>query len=64
MKEGAGSQRIVAPNFEEMCIKLTDEVQKLHLENERLHCELDATRRRCAILEGQIGIVQLIFGGR
>ena len=54
----------VKPDFEEMCFQLADENKKLHLENERLKCELGNSRNQCAILEGQISIVKLIFGGK
>lgn len=54
----------VKQNFEEMYFQMADENQKLRLENERLKCELGNTRNQCAILEGQINIVKLIFGGK
>ena len=64
MSEGTGKLTCAKPDCEAMYVRLAEDNQKLNLENERLRCELDATRRRCDVLEGQIGVVQLIFGGR
>lgn len=49
---------------QEICDRLAEENRKLHLENERLKCELGNTQNRCQVLEGQLGIVHLIFGGK
>lgn len=65
MKETMGNgDRCAAPDFEAMYARLAEENRKLHLENERLKCELGNTQTRCQVLEGQLGIVQLIFGGK
>lgn len=64
MKDAKNYESCAKPDFEEMYDRLAEETRKLHLENERLKCELENTQNRCRILEGQLGIVQLIFGGR
>lgn len=64
MSEGTGKLTCAMPDYEAMYVRLAEENRKLHLENERLKCELGNTKNRCEILEGQLSIVHLIFGGK